>query len=203
LTKSGLDSPEAIKALAFFSDLYKKYQVPKAGLSIAQGLRSGTYPLGISGNWLLNSLPVDAPELQGKWSIALLPAGPSGKHTAFIGGRSMGIFASSTLQKEAWDFIKFLSQKDAQQALYAEIAKSHNIYMPPNIQAWHDLPIEATKKEVLMAQAQDAKAPPPVLGWNDSTRFVVESIQKAIVQEADPSRVLKEAARAMNERIEK
>ena len=47
------------------------------------------------------------------------------------------------------------------------------------------------------------RPPPSVLGWNDSTRFVVEAIQKAVVKGGDPKTLLAEAAKAMNERIEK
>lgn len=202
-TSSNVDQPEAEKALSFYADLYRKYDVPKAGQGVAQGMRSGDFPLGISGNWLINSLPADAPELNGKWSIAPLMAGPSGKRTGFIGGRAMGIFERSGKKNEAWEFIKFLSREDVQQAIYVEVAKSHNIYMPPNMKAWDSLPIEPVIKEVLVAQAHDAKAPPSVLGWNDSTRFVVEAIQKAVVRGEDPKKLLAEAAKAMNERIEK
>ncbi|MBK8575777.1 MAG: extracellular solute-binding protein [Elusimicrobia bacterium] len=202
-TRSTIDQPEAVTALTFYADLYRKYGVPKAGQGVAQGMRSADFPVGISGNWLINSLPVDAPELEGKWAIAPLLAGPSGKRTGFIGGRAMGIFARSTRQDEAWSFIKFLSQEDVQQEIYKEVAKSHNIYMPPNMKAWDALPMSSEIKDVLVAQARDAKAPPSVLGWNDSTRFVVEAIQKAVVKGGDPKTLLAGAAKAMNERIEK
>ena len=202
-TESLIDRPEAVKALTYYADLYRKYDVPKAGQGVAQGMRSGAFPIGISGNWLINSLPVDAPELTGKWAIAPLLAGPSGKHTGFIGGRAMGVFAHSTMQEEGWAFIKFLSQEDTQKEIYTEVAKSHNIYMPPNMKAWDTLPIAPEIRDVLVAQAHDAKAPPSVLGWNDSTRFVVEAIQKAVVEGGDPKTLLAEAAKAMNERIEK
>jgi multiple sugar transport system substrate-binding protein len=200
-SRSALESPEAIKALTFFTDLYRKYKVPQSGQTIAQGLRSGSYPLGISGSWLINSLPVDAPEIQGKWSIAMLPQGPSKKRTAFIGGRAMGIFNQSKMQNEGWEFLKFLSQPQSQKIIYEEVAKSHNIYMPPNISTCDILPIDDQLRKTLVAQALDAQAPPPVLGWNDSTRFIVEAIQKSIVNGADPALSLKDAAQAMNERL--
>lgn len=202
-TASALSSTQAITGLEFFAKLYTQYKVPKAGQTIAQGLRSGGYPLGLSGNWLLNSLPVDAPELAGKWDVATLPAGPSGKHTAFIGGRSVGVFGASPMKAQAWAFIKFLNRPDVQKVVYEEIAKSHNIYMPPNVATWDLLPLTAGLKKTLLAQIKEAKAPPAVLGWNDSTRFVVEAIQKTIVEGASPAAVLAEAAAAMNERIEK
>ena len=75
--------------------------------------------------------------------------------------------------------------------------------MPPNIKAWDLLSVKDAFKKILLAQVRDAQAPPPVLGWNDSTRFVVESIQKVIMENENPARALARAARAMNERIEK
>jgi ABC-type glycerol-3-phosphate transport system substrate-binding protein len=201
--RAAIDSPAAVKALSFYADLHRKYKVPQSSQGIAQGMRSGLYPLGISGNWLINSLAADAPELEGKWDLALLPAGPTGKPTAFIGGRSIGIFAKSARKNDAWAFITFLCEKETQQAIYTEIAKSHNIYMPPNVHAWDDLPIPAPLKTVLIAQAQAAKAPPSVLGWDDSTRFVAEAVQNAVVAGKDPATVLAVAAKAMNEKIER
>jgi ABC-type glycerol-3-phosphate transport system substrate-binding protein len=202
-TKSALGAPEAVRALTFYGDLFRTYKVPQAGQSLAQGLRSGEYPLGMGGSWLVNSIAVDAPELQGKWAVASLPAGPSGKPTAFIGGRSMGIFSNSKLKEEAWKFIKYLSEKETQKKIYETVAASHNIYMPPNVQAWDILPMEENLKNALRAQALEAQAPPSILGWDDSTRFIVEAIQKVILQGEDAQKVLLQAAAAMDERIEK
>ena len=54
-----------------------------------------------------------------------------------------------------------------------------------------------------MAQALDAKGPPAVLGWDDSTRYINTAIQHVVLNEKDPMIVLKEAARELNKRIKK
>jgi len=113
-TKATLDSEEAFLALEFFSNLYTKYHVPMTSVPVEQGMRSGDYPICISGNWKINSLLHVAPELEGKWTISTLAAGSTGKRTAFIGGRVMGIFNQSKLKKESWEFIKYLSKTDIQ-----------------------------------------------------------------------------------------
>lgn len=202
-TVSTLNKPEAIRALEFFASLYNQYNVPKSGENFAPAFRSGDTPLGISGNWLLNSLPYDMPELEGKWSIAMLPAGPTGKRTAFIGGRVVGIFKGSKHPDFAWEFIKFMFEENFQKEMYVEVAKTKNIFLPPNIAVWRDLPIKEDFRKVLLSQIKDAKGPPPVLGWDDSTKYIVESIQNVIIAKKNIRDELDKCNKKMNESIVK
>jgi len=200
-TASTLNSPEAILGLKFFSELYTIYGVPKTSIPMEQGMRTGDFPLAISGNWNIDSLRLLAPEIMGKWSIAPLPQGPTGKRTAFIGGRTLGIFNLSPHKKEAWDFIKFLFQPEIQIRLYKEAQNTQDTYLPPNMITWQDLPIDANFKAVLELQALDAQGPPPVLGWDNSTRYIEEAIQRVILQNADIAEALKKAATEVTAQI--
>ena len=181
-----LDSPQAVEALTFFRDLYNRYDVPKTSIPIEQGMRTGEFPLAISGNWKIISLTIGVPELAGKWNIAMLPRGPSGKRTAFLGGRIMGIFARSSHRTEAWKFIQYLFEPEVQRKLYEAGLETQDAYLPPNIASWDGLPLEASMKSVLKQQAQEAKGPPAVEGWTESTHVLEEAIQRVILKEADP-----------------
>jgi len=202
-TKTTLDSPEAAEALKFFSSLYTELKVPKTRISLEQGMRTGDFPLAISGNWKIDSLRLTAPELAGKWSIALLPAGPTGKHTAFLGGRVIGIFSKSKNKEEAWEFIKFLFEPRSQIRLYEAARLAQDSYLPSNILAWDKLPMETEFKLILKSQALDAKGPPSVLGWDESTRFIEEAIQRVVLQGADVREELARAAQEMDKDIRK
>jgi len=201
-TKVTLDSPEGAEALDFFARLYKE-GVPRATVPIEQGMRTGDYPLAISGNWKIISLTLGAPEIKGKWSIAMLPKGPSGRRTAFIGGRIMGVFSRSKMKNEAWEFVKFLSRTDIQTKLYESSLETEDSYLPPNMDTWKDLPMDKKFKRVLEQQARDAKGPPPVLGWDASTGFVNNAIQMVIFKNADPATELKKATAEMQKELEK
>lgn len=200
-TKSTLDSPEATQALQFFSDLYRQYGVPKTKILLEQGMRTGDFPIAISGNWKIIELELGAPELAGKWSIAMLPAGPTEKRTAFIGGRVIGVFKKSKYKKEAWEFIKFLSTADSQGKLFDAAQATKDTYLPPNIAAWAELDMKRTFKKVLIDQANDAKGPPAVLGWDSSTRFINEAIQRVVLRKADPAEELKKASKRVTQNI--
>ncbi|KJJ85210.1 family 1 extracellular solute-binding protein [Candidatus Omnitrophus magneticus] len=197
-TKVTLDTPSAAKAMDFFASLYKN-GVPKTTVPLEQGIRIGDYPIAFSGNWKIISLTLGAPEIKGKWKIAMLPKGPTGKRTSFIGGRIMSVFSKSNMKKESVEFIKFLSQSDIQVKLYNASMETEDSYLPPNIDTWKSLEMDQAMKEVLEKQAWEAKGPPAVLGWDGSTRFVNYAIQMVILKDAKSADELKKA----NEEIQK
>jgi len=188
-----IDSPEAVTALKFFAGLYTRYDVPKTKIPLEQGMRTGDFPIAISGNWKIDGLRLSAPEIEGKWSIAMMPAGPTGKRTAFIGGRIMGIFTQSKHKKESWMFIKYLFSSEIQKKLYEAALKKDDTYLPPVRKTWDLLNMDDRFKDVLVMQANDSKGPPPVANWDSNTKYIDEAIQKVILQNADPRRELKVA----------
>ncbi len=200
-TRSILGSKESADALKFFASLYTDLGVPRTSIPLEQGMRIGDFPLAISGTWKIDSLRLSAPEIKGKWSISLLPAGPTGKHTAFVGGRIMGIFTKSKNKDIAWDFIKFLFTTEAQVRLYEAARETQDSYLPSNILTWDILPMEAEFKDILRLQAQDTKGPPPVLGWDESTRFIEEAIQMVVLQGSDAAEQLSKASEEMDRYI--
>jgi ABC-type glycerol-3-phosphate transport system substrate-binding protein len=201
-TKVTLDTPEAVQALDFFAQLYTE-GVPKTAVPLEQGMRTGDYPLAISGNWKIISLTLGAPEIKGKWAIAMLPEGPAGKRTAFIGGRVLGIFSKSKKKKEAWEFIKFLFKPENQIKIYEASLETEDAYLPPNMDTWKDLPMERRFKKVLEQQAKDAKGPPPVLAWDSSTRFINHAVQMVILKKADAAEELQKATRQMQKELDR
>ena len=65
------------------------------------------------------------------------------------------------------------------------------------------LPMEKEFKDVLKAQAMEAKGPPPVVVWDASTRFVNEAIQKVVLTGVGPEKALAQAAKSMNNELKK
>jgi hypothetical protein len=53
------------------------------------------------------------------------------------------------------------------------------------------LNIEPSIKAVLRQQAQDAKGPPSVIGWTESTHFLEDAIHRVVLKEADPQQELR------------
>jgi len=201
-TKVVIDSPEGVRALEYFAGLYS-LGVPRANVPFEQGLRTGDYPIAISGNWKIVRLELAEPMIKGKWAIAMLPEGPSGKRTGFIGGRIMGIFSKSKKKEQAWEFIKFLSEPDVQVKLYEASLDTEDPYLPPNMLTWEKMDMDERYKDVLESQAKEAKGPPPVLGWDASTKYVNHAIQMVILKDAGADVELKKAAAEMQKELNK
>ena len=201
-TQATVDTPQAVQALEFFRDLYVRYDVPRTTVPIEQGLRTGEFPLVMSGNWKIVSLTIGVPEIADKWAIAPLPQGPSGKRTAFLGGRIMGIFSTSRHRDEAWQFIRYLFSPIVQQQLYEAGLDTQDAYLPPNIESWDLLAMDASMKAVLKQQAEDAKGPPSVEGWTETTHVLESAIQRVILRGREPAAELMGANAAMNEALQ-
>ncbi|MFA6079133.1 MAG: extracellular solute-binding protein [Candidatus Omnitrophota bacterium] len=189
-TSSTVATPEAVKAMIFFSDLYTKYNVPKTKIPLEQGLRTGDFPIAISGNWKLDDLRLSAPEIAGKWAIATLPKGPTGKSTAFIGGRVIAIFEQSKNKEAAWKFIKFFYRPETQLKLYKSAQMKQDTYLPPSKKTWDMLDMDKKFKEVLVKQADDSKGPPSVANWDSTAKYIDDAIQKIVLQNADVKKEL-------------
>ena len=202
-SKSTLDTDEAVRGLEFFANLYNELGVPKTQIPIEQGMRTGEFPLAIAGNWKIVSITIGAPEIKGKWAIATLPKGPSGKDTAFVGGRIMSVFEKSKMKKEAWQFIKFLFKPQNQVKLYERAAQAQDAYLPPNMNTWDNLPMEESFKKILKKQALHAKGPPPVSGWDAATVFIDEAIQKVILTKKDARQELTRATQLIDKNLKK
>lgn len=194
-----IGSPQGVTALKFFADLYNKYNVPKTKIPLEQGMRTGDFPIAISGNWNIDSLRLLAPEINGKWYIATMPKGPSGKGTAFIGGRIMGIFSQSRHKKEAWEFIKYLFAPETQKALYDAAQAKEDTYLPPDRPAWGIIDMDPGLKSVLIEQAEDSKGPPAIVNWDSYTKNIDNAIQETVFQGADPGAELAEAGKYLEQ----
>lgn len=202
-TEATIDSPQSVAAMDFFADLYKKYNVPKTKIPLEQGMRTGDFPIAISGNWKIDDLRVLAPEISGKWSIAMLPAGPTGKRTAFIGGRTMGIFSQSKHKEAAWQFIKYLFSPEIQAKLYESSLNRQDTYLPPSVKTWDILKMDPKLKIVFVEQAYDAKGSPAVANWDSASKYVDEAIQKIVLQNADTGKELKTAKERIQSMIKR
>ena len=200
-TAAALDAPSAVRGMEFFRDLYTQYGVPKTSIPLEQGLRTGEFPMAISGNWKIVSLTVGVPEIAGKWAIAPLPRGPGGKGGAFLGGRIMGIFAKSAHQAEAWQFMRYLFEPDVQRQLYAGGLETQDAYLPSNVESWDNLPMDPSMRVALTQQAREAKGPPAVQGWTETTHLLEAAIQRIILQGADPAAELKAVDQALESNL--
>jgi N,N'-diacetylchitobiose transport system substrate-binding protein len=110
---SALNTPEAAKAIQFYTDFYKEGLTPKAAIGweepdAQEAFINGDIAMLVAGGWTYNSIIQTKPELESKIGTVLEPAGPSGKDTAFAGGSHLVVFKESENTETANAFVDFM-----------------------------------------------------------------------------------------------
>lgn len=116
------DSPEAREALEFYASFSQNGtggapSVVNAGWG-GQAFGEGTAAMAMEGNWVINFLLQNYPELN--WGVTELPAGPAGEATmAFT--VCYGVGADNDHLEESWQLVNFLTG-EAGQVRAAEVS---------------------------------------------------------------------------------
>ncbi len=165
---SALGSPQALRAIEFYSSLAVEGLVPSNALEkdsdILEGAWvGGDYGVIFSGPWLMRRIfeaPADA-VVRNHFDVAPYPAGPAG-HATFFGGSNLAIFKGSRHKAEAWSLVRYLGGKAPQ--LQLALLSS---MMPARIDAAND-PAWTSRHPVygrLTAIAADGRAYPAIPAW--------------------------------------
>jgi multiple sugar transport system substrate-binding protein len=164
---SALGTPQALRAIDFYSSLAVDGLVPANALEkdsdILEGAWvGGDYGVIFSGPWLMRRI-FEAPAgvVRANFDVAPYPAGPHG-HATFFGGSNLAIFKGSRHKAEAWALVKYLGGKAPQ----IQLALLSSM-MPARVDAAND-PAWTARHPVyakLTAIAADGRAYPPIPAW--------------------------------------
>lgn len=104
-TRSGLDSPEAIRGLQqYYDKIYTHHIAPPPGYRPEKGFAAGTLALsqgGHSGDWYWYR------QVEGlRWDVQLLPVGPKGRAGGEVAVDAIGIARQSKSPEAAWGLMK-------------------------------------------------------------------------------------------------
>ena len=114
------DTPEFNAAVDTYLGLYSDGSVPVNGdFDQTQGFISGVAPMLMSGPYLAAGIASSAPELEGKWDIATIPAGKAGEATSLFAGSNLGVWFNTDQKTASLNLLEYVSSLDAQLAWYA------------------------------------------------------------------------------------
>lgn len=197
-----IDSAEAVRALTYYGRLYRELHAPSDGWPDADGgLESGAYGLMQSGTWLLSRMDMVHPGLAGKWAAAPLPAGPTGRRTAVLGGTVLAITRFSPHRELALDFMRTVYQPEVTRRM-AEAALSYGGMWLPSGRQDQIAALNLPQREALLAQLADAEGPPPCPAWMRQDYLVTRAVQRVVLAGGDPQTELSRAAAVMNRALE-
>ncbi len=116
-TATAMTSKEALDVFELWTGLYTDYGILKEA-DFYNRLRVGVMPLGIAPYGTYVTLYSAAPEIQGRWGIALVPGTENEdgtiNRTIAGAGTGCGIIKKSPNQKAAWEFLKWWVSAETQ-----------------------------------------------------------------------------------------
>jgi len=182
-------SPEVKEAIKFFVKLKKENLCPTTalGVDLVYAFRTGQYKSFFSGPYMIEILKKQAPEIEGKWSVALMPKKKT--RTSFVGGSNLVIFKKSKNKELAWKFIEFLSRPEIQVEWYKITSD-----LPSVRTAWeNEIFVNNSMLKVFREQLEDAKSPPNIPEWEQIAEVLHQKVEEIIVGGKDIDLALKEA----------
>ena len=180
------DTPEFATAVDIYAGLYSDGSVPTNGdFDQTQGFISGIAPMLISGPYLAKSVAGAAPELDGKWSAAVVPSAKAG--TSLLAGSNMGIWHNTEQSAEALQLLEFLSEP-ATQVRWYEI----NGELPTSKAALVDPALNADPLvKVYVQQLNDAKVLPLLPNWDGGVGSdLLQALNSIVLTDADRASTL-------------
>jgi N,N'-diacetylchitobiose transport system substrate-binding protein len=110
---SDLNTPQAVKAIQYYADIYKQGLTPKAAIGWEEpdaqtAFINSDIAMLVAGGWGYNAILAAKPGMKSKIGVELEPAGPSGKDTAFAGGSHLVVFNGSKDKDLANAFVDYM-----------------------------------------------------------------------------------------------
>ncbi|MFH1414820.1 MAG: extracellular solute-binding protein [Elusimicrobiota bacterium] len=184
LDKITVTGEEFAGAAAFYKKFFDNKAAPTStGLGVLWAFKEGIYPMFISGPWMVNIIKKEAPEIAGKWNVALLPGKKN--RNSFVGGCHMVIFKDSKNKELAWKFIEFMSDPD-NQIKWFELAGG----LPSNLRSWQSGYFDSKPMiKVFGEQMMHTKSPPNIPQWEEIASVIKQRIEEYILGQIPVSRM--------------
>ncbi|WP_438350579.1 extracellular solute-binding protein [Paenibacillus sp. FA6] len=205
---SGLDTPEAYQAFKQWTDLFNTYAIEREVPSFYQHFRKGTMPIGISDYNMYVQLSAAAPELNGRWGIALIPGTKQvdGTISRWAGGgqRTGVIFEKSEKKDEAWQFLKWWLSTEVQEQYGSDLEAVNGVafrWNTSNVEAFMQLPWKKEDANVILNQWKWYKDIPNVPGGYFLERETNNAWVRSVVGTTNYMSSLEQTVRDINREL--
>ena len=195
-SKAELDNATAFSAFSFWTDFYTKYKVPAVS-NFYNRFRVGTSPLGIETYTFYTTLAEAAPEIDGKWGIALVPGvekeDGTVDHTVSGSGTGCAILEKSKNKEAAWEFLKWWTSADTQlkynnnvESILGAVSRTTTA----NVEAFANMSWNREDLSLLLEQRKWIKEIPEVPGSYYLSRAVDQAFWEVYNKNANPKDTL-------------
>jgi ABC-type glycerol-3-phosphate transport system substrate-binding protein len=202
--KAVFNSPEAVTSINFMKQLLADktavlWTADRGDLT--SGIKGGTIGSFYNGPYMMGVIKTGAPELSGKWKIAMLPTDGGKAFGTHIGGTDLAIMAKSKHPAEAWKFVEYLYTLDSQVEIYTA-SGSVPAFIPamddatltkPDPYFSNQAPVSIFKQTASMGRPN-----PTVKDWTKITEIINNTLTTVLTTDADVQKTLDKAVADAN-----
>ena len=207
LNACNLSLEKAISVFDMFTEYYSDYRIIKEA-NFYNRFRLGTMPLGIANYSLYMQIQTAAPEIEGKWGIAMVPGTvrEDGSVSNTVAGAGTGavILNESENKQAAWEFLKWWTDADTQFA-YNEslenILGSIARVTTSNVDAFTDIAWNKEDEKILLEQWKNVKEVPEAPGSYYLSRAIYQAFWEVMNDKSTPREALTKWSRTANNEI--
>ena len=200
---TALNNKAAIDVFDFWTDLYTEYGYLKEA-EFYNRFRVGVVPLGIAPLATYMNLYAAAPEIAGRWSVALVPASENGNRTIAGAGTGCGIINKSENKEEAWEFLKWWTSAETQtrynnnvESLLGMIGRTTTA----NVEAFQNLAWDKEHLEVMEQQRLQVREVPEVPGSYYLSRAIDQAFWTVVNGETNSKDAVMKWSRVADDEI--
>lgn len=115
---SGVNTPEAIAGIEFFTGLATEHGFSSAGATtwnerdVLDNFVQGNIAMAIQGSWTPGTILEQAPELEGSLAATPIPGPDGGISPSLLGGSHLSMFETAENKDLAWAFVELMTTGD-------------------------------------------------------------------------------------------
>jgi multiple sugar transport system substrate-binding protein len=201
---AAFNSPGAVESVNFIqqmlADKSALLQTADTG-DLTTLVKSGQVAAFINGPYVMGVLRTSAPELSGKWKVAMLPT-QNGKFGTHIGGVHLSIMAQSKHPAEAWKLVEFLNRTDSEIAVWKTSGAAPaqlDALASPEVTAPDPYFSNQAAISIFKDAVNAGRPNPTIKEWTQIATIVSDSLSEIYVGNADVQQTLDGAVEKANE----
>ncbi len=174
-----------VDAFTYYTDFFKEYGF-ELTYDFYNRFRTGEMPMAVADYAQYNVLKVSAPEIDGKWAMAILPGTKTENglvRTGVATGTGSSIIKKSKNKQAAWEFLKWWTGADTQERFSNEcesILGPSARQQTANVEALSRLSWSETDLSALLKQWRDTKTVPETPGSYYTERMYTQAFWSVV-----------------------
>ena len=212
-TRTTISEENSLNAIKLMTELYTLYGLPQQISNFFDNFRNGSLPIGISTFDTYIRLSMAAPEISGKWGVALSPGvmNEEGVIERWQTGSatSMTLIKSKDTRKDdaGWELLKWWSSADVQTDFMNRLTMLYGkayIWNSANLEAFNNSVAFATEdKKVILEQWQWMREIPKVPGWYMLERELSNAWNNIVINGQNTRSVIENAVTTIDKELQR